>query len=357
VRRARDAAFVSAALGISLLVLLPWLGFDLRLEPHKSALNDYWKARVPDMVYGRAHRPFVQRTLVPSAIRAIRSGLPRSTLGAIRRTVSGPPLYLPRKLGILGWEPAFITEYAIAVVMHFALLAAFPFALRRLFQALYGAPGHSYIAPLLATLLLPWFFFDRGTHYLYDFSTLLLFTLALAFLAEERLGPYYLVLVLGTVNKETAALLILVFATTCWERLPRRLFVRHVVAQLVIVGSVLGALNRVFSGNPGGAVEWHLVKNLRLMETVPSLSSLLALMSATLLVFVRLGDKPTFLKRALIVLPPLVVSYLCLGIYGEIRVFYEAYPILFLLAFDNASAALGRPLTAREGRVIVAPAT
>jgi hypothetical protein len=357
VRRAREAVFVSAALGISVLVLLPWLGFDLRLEAHKSALNDYWKARVPDMVYGRAHRPFVQRTLVPSAIRAIRTALPRSALGAIRRTLSGPPLYLPRKLGVLGWEPAFVTEYAIAMVVLFALLAAFPFALRRLFRALYDAPGPSYVAPLLATLLLPCFFFDRGTHYLYDFSTLLLSTLALAFLAEERLGPYYLVLFFGAFNKETIALMILVYTVVGWDRSPRRMLVRHVVAQVVIVGSVLWALNRAFSGNAGSASEWHLAKNLRLMQTPPSLASLLALASASLLVCVRLGDKPAFLRRALIVLPPLVVSYVCVGIYGEIRVFYEAYPILFLLAFHNGSAALGKPLILRGGRAIVAPAS
>jgi hypothetical protein len=357
VRRVREAGFVSAALGISLLVFLPWLGFDLRLEPHKSALNDYWKARVPEMVYGRAHRPFVQRALVPFAIRAIRSALPRSALSVIRRMVSGPPLRLPRKLGVLGWEPAFVTEYAIAMVVLFAILAAFPFALRRLFRALYDAPGHSHVAPLLATLLLPGFFFDRGTHYLYDFSTLLIFTLALAFLAEERLGLYYLVLVLGAVNKETIVLMILVYAVVRWDRSPRRVLVRHVVAQVVIVGSVLWALNRAFSGNPGNASEWHLAKNLRLMLTLPSVASLLALASASLLVFVRPGDKPEFLRRALIVLPPLVVTYVCLGIYGEIRVFYEAYPILFLLAFHNGSAALGKPLSLRGERAIVAPAS
>lgn len=354
--RAGEAAFASAALGVSLLAFLPWLGFDLRLEPHRSALNDYWKARVPDMVYARAHRPFVQRTLVPSAIRAIRNALPRSALGAIRRTVAGPPLYLPRKLGVLGWEPAYLTEYAIAMVVLFVVLAGFPFALRRLFTALYDAPGHSNVAPLLATFLLPGFFFDRGTHYLYDFSTLLLFTLALAFLAEERIGPYYLVLVVGAVNKETIVLAILVYAATSWERLPRRVLVRNVVAQVAIAGSVLWALNRAFAGNAGGAAEWHLAKNLRLMQTPLSLASLLALASASFLVLARLESKPMFLRRALIVMPPLVASYLCLGIYGEIRVFYEAYPILFLLAFQNASTALGKPLAPREGRAIVAPA-
>ena len=93
------------------------------------------------------------------------------------------------------------------------------------------------------------------------------------------------------------------------------------------------------------------------METIPSLSSLVMLASVGLLVFASLQDKPVFLRRALVVLPPLVLSYLCLGIYGEVRIFYEAYPILFLLAFHNVCAALRVPLTPREGRAIVAPAS
>jgi hypothetical protein len=271
--------------------------------------------------------------------------------------VSGPPLFLPRKLGILGWEPAFLVEYAIAMGVLFVLLAAFPFALRRLVLTLYDAPGAATLAPLVATLLLPAFFFDRGTHYLYDFSTLLATTFSLAFLAEARIAAYYVVFVLGTLNKETIVLMTLVFALVARERFPRRVLFLHVVAQLAVLSGVQWGLGRIFSGNPGGPVEWHLVKNLRLMETIPGPSSLLMLVSGAILIFARLREKPVLLRRALVVLPVLAASYLCLGIYGEIRIFYEAYPILFLLAFHNACAALGRPLTPREGRAIVTPAS
>jgi hypothetical protein len=222
---------------------------------------------------------------------------------------------------------------------------------------LYDSPGAAVVAPLVATALLPYFFFDRGTHYLYDFSTLLVTTLALAFLAEGRLAAYYVVFALGTLNKETVLLMTLVFALVASERLPRRLLFQHAVAQLAFLASVQWGLGRVFSGNPGGPIEWHLLKNLRFMKAMPGPSSLLMLASAPILIFVRLHDKPVLLRRALVILPPLVVSYLCLGIYGEIRIFYEAYPALFLLAFHNACAALGRPLAPRGGRAIVAPAS
>ena len=350
-------AFGAAALAASLAVFVPWLGLDFRLEPRKSPLNDYWKARVPDMIYGRAHRPFVERTLVPSTIRVIRRLLPREALGAIRRTVSGAPLFLPRKLGALGWEPAFLAEYAIAIPVLYALLAAFPFALRRLFLAVYDAPGAAAIAGVLATLLLPSFFFDRGTHYLYDFAALLLFTLALVFVARGRLLPYYLVFALGVLNKETMILATLVFLAAGRERLTRQDQLRHLVLQLAVFGGIRMTLARIFAGNPGGTVEWHFIKNLRLMAAAPNPWSALMLASVAILVLARLGEKPFFLRSSLVVLPPLVASYLFLGIYGEVRVFYEAYPLLFLLAFDNAWTILGGRLPPRNPRAIVTAAS
>jgi hypothetical protein len=341
------AAFATGATAATLAVYLPWLGFDLRLQPRKSALNDYWKARVPDMIYGRAHRPFVQRTLVPSTIRLLRQALPRWVLGALRRTASGPPLRLPRKLGVLGWEPAFFTEYVLVMIVLFLVLLGFPFALRSLFRAVYEAPVAAGIAPFAATLVLPFFFFDRGTHYLYDFATLVLFTLALDAIARKSLGRFYVIFALGVLNKETMILATLVFALVSWERLPRSTIVKHVTAQLALFGGIRLALERVFAGNPGGPAEWHLIKNWRLALAPPDPWSLVLLAAGGILVFARLGQRPRLLRQALVVLIPLLATYVLFGIYGEIRVFYEAYPLLFLLAFQNVCEALGRPLRER----------
>jgi hypothetical protein len=242
------------------------------------------------------------------------------------------------------------------MVVLYSILVAFPFALRSLFLAIYAAPRGAAVAAIIATLLLPAFFFDRGTHYLYDFATLLLFTLALAFLARHRLGPYSLVFGLGVLNKETMILATLVFLVTGRGHLARRQLLRHSLAQLAVFGAIRLALARVFAGNPGGAVEWHFIKNLRLMAAAPNPWSLLMLASVIILVFARLGEKPAFVRRALIVVPPLLVLYFFLGIYGEVRVFYEAYPLLFLLAFENAWTTLGGHLPPRDTRAIVAAA-
>jgi hypothetical protein len=347
----REATFLAAATLVSVAVFLPWLGFDYRLSPGRSAVDDYWKARVPDVVYGRAHRPYVQRILVPKTIRIIRQILPRWALRAIRRTVSGAPLRLPRKFGQLGWEPEYLTEYVVAIPILFGTLLAFPYALRRLFTDLYTAPRAAFLAPVLALALLPPLFFERGTHYLYDFATLLLFTLALAFLAERRIVPFYVVFVLGLLNKETMALASLVFVLDARRWMARRSVAVHALAQVGLIVATQAALRIAFAHNPGGSVEWHLVKNLRLARTATQAAGTLLVFCTAVLVLSRIDRKPSILKRALVALAPLLAASILFGIYGETRAFYEAYPVVFLLSFDSAAAGLGWPLPPADTRL------
>jgi hypothetical protein len=349
----RGTLFSAGAVTVSLAVFLPWLGLDYRLEPRKSALNDYWKARVPDMIYGRAYRPFVRRTLVPSTVRLVRTSLSRSTLGALRAAASRKPFSLPEKLGTLGWEPAYMVEYVLAMPLLFALLVAFPFSLRWLFDGLYEAPWASVIASLLATAMLPALFFDRGTHYLYDFATLTLTTLALGCIRRERFAAFYAVFLLGCVNKETMVLATLAFGLVESQRMPLARLARHVLFQLLLFAAVGGILAHVFRHNRGEWLEWHLVKNIRLLEVPPSLSSALFLASGAVLILARFGRRLSFLRYTAVIFLPLLVSYLFSGIYGEVRAFYEAYPVLFLLAFQNACEALGFPLRERPPRSAV----
>jgi len=170
-------------------------------------------------------------------------------------------------------------------------------------------------------------------------------------LQRERLGAFYLVFVLGCFNKETMILATLVFALVQKERMPRSSLWRHLLVQVAVFAAVEWGLRHAFAHNPGGGVEWHLAKNLRLMRVPPTPESLTLLVAGAVLTLSRFGRKPAFLRRSAVsIAVPLLVSYLFLGIYGEIRVFCEAYPILFLLAFQNASEALGFPL--REGRAV-----
>jgi len=346
----RGLAFAACAVVATAAVYLPWLGFDFHIEPRPSAVNDYWKARVPDMIYGRAHRPYVLRTLVPSLTRLLRASLRPPLDKKMQSLFYGPPVYLPRKMGVLGWEQAYLLEYVIAISLVYCFLLAFPFALRSLARSLYTDGWVSFVAPLAGVLALP-VFFSKGTHYLYDFPSLTLFTLALALMARRRWGAFYPVFAAGTLNKETMILATLVFGLAFRRSMPRGAFLKHVAAQSLLFLAIQAGLRRLFTGTPGGAVEPHLEKNLILLASSSGPLVLGLLAAAAFLILVRLGRKPAFLRQALAIMPPLALSYLCFGIYGEIRVFYEAFPVLFLLAFHNVAEALGLHLRQHETRV------
>lgn len=346
----RGLAFAACAVVATGAVYLPWLGFDFHLEPHPSAVNDYWKARVPDMIYGRAHRPFVLRTLVPSLTRLLRTALRPPLDKRLQRLFYGPPSYLPRKMGVLGWEQAYLLEYVIAISLCYGFLLGFPFAMRALAGSLYADAWVPFIAPLTAVLGLP-VFFAKGTHYLYDFPSLTLFTLALALLARRRWRAFYTVFALGTLNKETMILATLVFGLALWRCMPRARLLKHLAAQSLLFLALQAGLRRLFAGAPGGSVEPHLEKNLILIASSSGPLVLGLLLAASFLIVARLGRKPAFLRRSLGIMVPLSLTYLCFGIYGEVRVFYEAFPVLFLLAFQNVAEACGLRLRLHETRV------
>jgi hypothetical protein len=346
---ARELAFGAAVLSVCLGVHLAWLGFDLRLRPRPSLLNDYWRARVPDVIYGRAHRPFVRRALVPSVVRGLRSVLGPEAARGLRRVVSRPPLRLPRKMGILGWEDEFLLEYALAACLTFLCLLGFALALRALIAGLFEAPALSLMAPPLAVLLLPPLFFSKGTHYLYDFATLFIVTGALAVLVRGRIVLFYVAVALGAWNKETILLLLPLFAVAEARRgWSRRRVALELLLLLGLIAGIQLALAWTFARNPGGAFEFNLVKNLRLVRSATGFLSLLLLASALGVVLARPARKPAFIRWALLcLLPPLIVAYPLFGIWGEVRFFYEVFPVAFVAALQNAVEAAGLALPAR----------
>ena len=81
-----------------------------------------WASRFPDMVYGKAYRPWVYRTLLPSAVRGISSLLPNS-LKEYGKDI-GSELGVVEKLG---WDADFFPDYIIALILMFFCLVGFAF--------------------------------------------------------------------------------------------------------------------------------------------------------------------------------------------------------------------------------------
>jgi hypothetical protein len=338
---ARLAALGAAYAAVGVWVGLEWLGLDARLRVKRIVMPASGVTPAA-MIHGTGPKPFVLRTLVPSTVRLVREAIPDSTARRWWLKILRRHPRLVAELPFLEWEEQFLLEYLIAVVVMAVCLVGYLVAMRALYGALHpGAGWQRRLLPLAALACLP-FFFARGTHFLYDFATLMFMALGLLLIERRRFGPYYAVMVLALLNKETAVLLVLVFAVRLWHQLPTRVLLAHLAAQVTLAVAVRAVLLVVFRNNPGAPAQWALPKNLLLMADrgidLPTLGLFAVLLLA---VSTRWRHEPALLKAALVMLPPLCLAYVLFGVYGEIRIFYEVVPAGVVWAFNAGLALIG----------------
>lgn len=345
-----------AAVGLLYCVATSWVGLEwLGIDPCRREVRPVLAiggTTVPATVYGTAPKPYVLRALVPTAVRLVRAAIPDAAALRWRVAIVSDPRVAWR-LPLMRWEPEFVLEYLIAAALMHLLLVAFLFAMRALHACLDPSPGwRRDLVPLAAVLCLP-AFFAVGSHFLYDLATLVFFALGLVLIERRRFALLYPLLVLAMLNKETAGLLVAVFAVRWRGAMPRRAWLAHTAALAAAGGAVRVLLLWTFRESPGGPFLWNARKNLLLFERngldVPTLVLLGALLLA---VAVRWRREHPLLKAALVALPPLVAAYALVGIYGEIRVFYEIVPAGIVWVLNAALQAAGVPPYAGvEGRV------
>lgn len=201
---------------------------------------------------------------------------------------------------------------------------------------------HSPPAALLALRYL-----IRYVNYVYDLPTLFLFTLGLLLMLRRQWRAFLVVYALACLNKETTILLTLVFVIhflrDAW--LERARFVRLVLLQLGLFVALKLALSWVFRANPGTFVELHLLDhNLDVLKSFllkPSFAAEAPWLGVLLLTFYRWSSKPAFLRHALWILVPIVAAMPLWGVLGELRVYYEAFPIVALLVVQSVAEIVG----------------
>jgi hypothetical protein len=310
------------------------------------SLNGYYRATLLDMVAGKAHRPFAYRLLVPLVTRGVLAVLPAG-LQTWMRDVLGTMPSVARGLRYLSWERSDLPTYFAVLAVLYGCLCAYLATLRRMTRRLYDLPAWlADLAPLVSLAVLP-MFFKRGTHLVYDFATLFLFLLGLEQILCGRAKAYYAVFVLGLLNKETTILLTLVYYLWHRKRLLHSELYAQIGAQLLLFGVSRGLLALAFRGNPGGLVEAHLIENLRLYMRPYWFTAVVDLLAVVLLIGWHWLQKPGFLRICLVLAVPFLPLFLVAGGYGEIRAFYELYPVAFLLGFQSVAEILGWPMIAR----------
>jgi len=309
-------------------------------------INQYERSMFLDMVEGKAFRPFVYRTLLPTTTRLIVNWTPEQVADVCASFVE-ESAFMRGLFAHFRWETSAAYRYLIACVLMLFSFMGFAHYVSRLSLRTCGIEDTYRKRSLLAVVALlglpPFFVF---TAFPYDPPQLFLFTLALYLLASQRIAAFALAFGLCTLNKETSVLLILVFAFTGrkWLSPPRHaVYLFGLVVWYVLVRVLI---TYAFRHNPGSFVDFHLIDhNLRLLVSEWSFSELVTWLILLVLVFYRWAKKPEFLRVSfVVVLAPLVLLGLFFGFLNEWRGYYEAYPLAFALAVDTVNrldAALG----------------
>lgn len=307
------------------------------------SLQNIPRARLPDMVYGTAHRPFVYRALVPGMVRVITPVLPEDAFQ--------DSSFVRSAFALFDWEMPYAREYMVSFALIYLGFFAFAWAVRALITSLYGTQViYGYMVSIAAVFLLIAFWSGGYTNYIYDIATLALTTYALALLVRQRWTVYLFVFLLACINKETTILLAFIFALHYFRRMERRRFAVLFGTQIVIFAAVKGALTLAFSSTPGSIAEVHLAENLQRLALVPILpEATLMLVCLSVLILYRWREKPVFLKHALWMLPPLFILGMVSGMIDEYRIFYEVYPVVLLLVAHSVIRIL-RPRANAHGK-------
>ncbi|QHI68817.1 hypothetical protein [Tichowtungia aerotolerans] len=318
IRTAGWISYFSAILFISILVLGSFFRVGMTGNP---------PTMFRDMVDGTASRPFVYRVLAPTVIRSLENALPDVLNEKICTAVAARPV--SELFERYEWELEYASAYLIAVAVLFVSLLLFVHAFGVLARSQYEMnPVFLRVLSLVALAGLPCFF--RYYSYLYDFPHLVLFCYALAMMSLRRWKVYILLFVLACLSKETTVLLIAVFIIHFWKKRQTLPFFALAVVQVVIFVTIKCGLNILFQKNPGASVEFHLGHNLML---IPYNFAQAGMFAAIAVLCARdWAHKPSFLKSAVWMLPPLVGLTFLFGLLDEYRDYYEIYPVILLLA-------------------------
>ncbi len=310
-------------------------------------MNGYERAMFPEMIYGTAWKPFVYRTLIPSSVRIISEIIPVEVHTSLTKH-AGNSSSLKLIFEKLNWESEYVTEYLIAMMLMYFCMIGFVFVFRKLFFEIYDSP--LWFANLISILLLfalPAMF--QYYSYVYDFSTLFIFTSGLLFLKQRNWRYLLILFFIACFNKETIILLTLIFAIHFYkdERISRKLYFQIIAVQLIIFTAVKILLYILFIYNPGSLVEFHLIDRNYLIFNGYSLSTFVVLLIIFLTLFSKWNEKPKFLKDAMWIAVPLIFLTFLLGFFDELRDYYEVFPIIVLLVAFNIAKIVGVDLVQR----------
>lgn len=287
-----------------------------------SPFFDSFELMLNGLVAGTAPRPYVTRALIPFLLR-LTSQLLSVDLAAT----------LVMSLSLIAFLPA----------LHYLAAAFWRPSPRRDLAVLLTATGVAVPALLMS-------------RWVYDFPTLLLFTVAFGLMARRRWGLYLVVYLLCALDRETAILLTAVFALYFYRRRLRSFYPLLAIQAILYLAS-RGLIAWFFQSNPGEWMYLTLAEQLDWLATLPLYFSgfsvfgwftglvSLAILAVPLLLAHRWQERPAFLRSAVVGAGlPLLLLFFIGGKPLEVRVFYEVYAPLSLAVLSPFLPMTRQPL-------------
>jgi hypothetical protein len=305
-------------------------------------------ANVVDMVNGTAERPYVGRLVLPALVRLTVTAGDRlsDATGAewCRRVLAQTGAFVLRRSHAPEHAFGDAYTYGAYAIWAFLCFVGFALALRALIRSIYPTypTWVSDFAPVAAMVVTPLIFF-RYVSFVYDPMTLVVFALCLWLIATRRLSIYLLVFPIAVLSRETALLLLAVLAVREWGRISSGRLAALSLYHVVIFIGLRALIAHVFAGNPGTAAKFQVYVNLEVASQAGFyVKTFVPLLPLGFLVAHRWREKPVFLRRAFLVLgAPMVALCLLFGSLGEMRTYYELWPLAFLLTVHTVAQAFG----------------
>lgn len=306
------------------------------------------------------HKPFQYRVLMPLIIKAIESSTPNSIKSGIEDIVKpkiegGKQFYdngkTRDKIDVISENAYFVF---VLIGLNFIIMFLFLLTMRKLLMISgYFSTALCDFLPLGIIIVMPTFY--EFPNYIYDFSHLLLFALGLYLMYRQQWTRYLVIFCLAMLNKETSIMLTIIFVFYYLSILARGVFAKLLLWQVLIFIFIKSALFIIFKNNPGGLAEWHLVWNLDHLSTFahyfrfeplwrgllipfrikipwPMGLNLMLLLPAAFFIAYGWKTKPLFFRKATIYFPLLFVLAITMGLINELRAYYDAFIIIYILS-------------------------
>ncbi len=331
----RRSTYLYYGAAIVLAITYAFLRFQLNYEVKTYTLEM--------LTRGQGNAPYQYRTLIPWTIRGLLFLVPG--LVPVERLLYG------------------IIEAASC----FFLFVAFSRYLTRFFEDITTCRllSLTLIYPLYFTHLIP----NRANpiYAPYDTPAILVITLGLILLYHRRWGLYYLLFIVGTVNRETTCFLTMIYFFTAFQKDSWKSIALHCSAQLAIWLSIKHGITLfypdqlLFTKVKGIFLNQVLLNKIFVTNPLNYLY-ILQMMGGIFLPAWLVGWKidNDFAKRALLVFIPFLYGMYIVGLLAELRIFGEMIPITMLvfvllvrrLAQESVSETKGYIREAPTGKLV-----